>query len=164
MFENGCHVVSQPSLPSTRSHPCWEYWDCKLLYEFSSSFEFDASLVTLDLCLSNLYNLLTEKGSSIMQMGGSWFVPTSMRHNSKFLFLYLAPCRNDYIQGWSSYQSSVTQTLNMHIVVSLLSNSRLSRFGWNLEAIRIDLRNNYRCFCRFSWARFKNVPHSKSIV
>ncbi|KAI1724258.1 target of rapamycin complex 1 subunit mip1 [Ditylenchus destructor] len=64
MFENGCHVVSQPSLPSTRSHPCWEYWD-----------------LTLDLCLSNLYNLLTEKGSSIMQMGGSWFVPTSMRHN-----------------------------------------------------------------------------------
>lgn len=67
MFENGCHVVSQPQLPSVHSHPFWEYWDH-----------------TLDLCLNNMYNLIAEKGSIIQLNHNDWFVPTSMKHNCMF--------------------------------------------------------------------------------
>uniref|UniRef100_A0A915CZ32 Raptor N-terminal CASPase-like domain-containing protein n=1 Tax=Ditylenchus dipsaci TaxID=166011 RepID=A0A915CZ32_9BILA len=73
MFENGCHVVSQPQLPSVHSHPCWEYWNSK----------FEANdLVTLDLCLSNFHNLMNDKGGSIMALGrNEWFMKSSLKHN-----------------------------------------------------------------------------------
>jgi hypothetical protein len=30
MWENGCHAVSTPALPSTHSSPVWEHWDYTL--------------------------------------------------------------------------------------------------------------------------------------
>lgn len=70
MRDNNCHVVSHPELPSVYSHPLWEYWD-----------------YTLDLCLNNMYNLITSKSTVLQVTRSDAFTKSCLRHNSKTSFL-----------------------------------------------------------------------------
>ncbi|KAL3088765.1 hypothetical protein niasHT_027908 [Heterodera trifolii] len=83
MRENGCHVVSTPQLPPVHDHPLWEYWD-----------------YTLDMCLTNLYNLLQPKQGYIQFTRSDCFVATPSLKHHLLIDLSLSAHANEYAYSW----------------------------------------------------------------
>jgi hypothetical protein len=77
MRENGCHVVSQPALPSVFAHPLWDYWDH-----------------TLDIVLANMHTLLAQKNGLLQLSRSDFFLLSPLKHNcehKEILARYLKP-------------------------------------------------------------------------
>uniref|UniRef100_A0A183C0Q3 Raptor_N domain-containing protein n=1 Tax=Globodera pallida TaxID=36090 RepID=A0A183C0Q3_GLOPA len=84
MRENGCRVVSTPELPPVHDHPLWEYWD-----------------YTLDMCLTNLYNLLQPKQGCIQFTRNDCFVAApTLRHNLLIDLSLSALTNSEYTYSW----------------------------------------------------------------